>query len=128
MGRRKAKQTPGTTPGFVGATPLEGSSRRRPDQRAAARNGPVGFDQADATRPLRPAGFFGNSMPRTALLEREVPEGGGAAQPVVEAPADASLAPVTIADIDKGGCAHGRGGPPPLWAGRCRAGCRVIAP
>ncbi|GBF99154.1 hypothetical protein Rsub_12121 [Raphidocelis subcapitata] len=102
MGRRKAAAT---TPGFVGPTPLNGSSRRRAEQRATA-NDSLGFGQgdqgaSDAARRLKPTGFFGKSMPRTTLLDQEVPEGGGAAQPVVEAPADASLAPVTIADIDR---------------------------
>jgi hypothetical protein len=108
MGRRK-RQTPNTaTPGVVGPTPVGGSTRRRADQRGAGGGGLVGFgqehDQAphDATKTLKPTGFFGEAMPRTMVMEKVAPRGGGAPVAVVEAPADRELAPVTLADIDKG--------------------------
>jgi hypothetical protein len=80
-----------------------GSSKRggrRADQGAL-----VGFG-SDETAPkeatkMRPVGFFGDSMPRTAVLDKAVLEDGEAVA-VVEEPEDPSLQPVTIAEINEG--------------------------
>ncbi len=50
---------------------------------------------------MRPVGFFGDSMPRTAVLDKAVLEDGEAVA-VVEEPEDPSLQPVTIAEINEG--------------------------
>lgn len=96
--KRKVK-TPAT--GVVGPTPMGGSARRGADQggRALA----FGSDQAqpEGTKTLKPVGFFGTAMPRTAIMDK-VQQEDGQTVAVVEAPADEALAPVTIADIDQG--------------------------
>jgi hypothetical protein len=81
--------------------------RRGKDQQRRGRDAVqvVGFggDQApEGTRKLRPAGFFGDKMPRTAVLDTKRAADGGPEVAVVEEPADKALAPVTLADIDKG--------------------------
>lgn len=103
---RKAKTPNSATPGFVGPTPLSGSSRRDPSRGGTSRGSrqqdiaAFGSEHPEAARKLKPVGFFGTAMPRTTIMDKVEKDGQTVA--VVEAPADDALAPVSIADIDQG--------------------------
>jgi hypothetical protein len=102
----RRKKTSKVTPGIVAPTPMTADG--------AYQAGPRGYQSfaqpsdQDKARRLKPTGFFGSEMPRTAILAKAPPAHGGGRHggaddvPAVEAPADPSLAPVTIADINEG--------------------------
>lgn len=134
--RKRAGATPKQTPGVVGPTPITAEADRA-DQRGGGHRlfGHSDQDKANPTK-LKPVGFFGSDMPRTAILAKG-PSGRGRGRrevPTVARPEDPLLAPVTIADIDEGGRAvlqSARCGPlrPAARVAGCfgRAGARQAA-
>lgn len=108
MARGKRKTAAATTPGFVPGTDLrsgDASARRLGVGRSPG--GAAFLDQglaAAAAKPVRAAGFFGNDMPRTTeVVPAAGGGGGGAASGAALAPAaDPELAPITLADINRG--------------------------